>query len=342
MENEKRPNFSNNGNESERAFNVVKKRISIVSFISLAISIVAFILYVILLGGTNVYILWIISSIIALFFPLLPKYIRSRNNMRGEWLEIVALVIGSFDFYFVISSATKWYIYIAYVIIIIACILYIFLFNDCEEDDDYNYEPMPDSEESKIGGNNMKKNEQALLTEDYAPSAENTNINSSSECPDSDVKFSLSEENYTDMGKRSNLTYGSDIALEKPEHTLNESTMEEAPHIAEPPASQSTTATESSSPKKRRYCSRCGSLLDKTSTRCPGCNRRLLRINKFKVTIFLFIIAIAGLSTLNIVQYLKIDSLTRTNASLTNNLERIKQYAPNYYMDENGNVIKIH
>lgn len=38
----------------------------------------------------------------------------------------------------------------------------------------------------------------------------------------------------------------------------------------------------------------------------------------------------------------EIYSLKRENASLTNNLERIKQYAPNYYMDENGNVIKIH
>ncbi len=309
MENEKRPNFSNNGDESERAFNVVKKRISIVSFISLAISIVAFILYVILLGGTNVYILWIISSIIALFFPLLPKYIRSRNNIRGEWLEIVALVIGSFDFYFVISSATKWNIYIAFAIIIIACILYIFLFNDCDEDNDYNYEPMSDSEENKIGGSNMEKNEQALLTEDYAPPTENNDTNSSSECPDSDIKFSLSEENYTDTDKRSNLTYGSDIVLEKPEHTLGESITEKAACIAEPPMPQSTTATESSSPKKRRYCSRCGSLLDKTSARCPGCNRRLLRINKFKVTIFLLLLVIVGLATLNIVQYLENVSL---------------------------------
>ena len=105
-------------------------RISVFSIISLLISVVAFVLYAILLDGTNVFIPWIILSVLAMVFPLLSKYFRKRKSKMGAGLEIAALVIGAFDFYFVFFAATKINLFIVFVLIGIICFLYAKLFNN--------------------------------------------------------------------------------------------------------------------------------------------------------------------------------------------------------------------
>lgn len=244
----------------------MRKKLSITSFISFTISIIAFVLYVILLSGINVYILWIVSSITALFLPLLSKYVRTQNKMKGAGLEVAALVIGSFDFYFVIFAATSGKLLIAYAIIAVTCILYGKLFKEHPtKNDSYN-----------------------------------------------NIKFSLSAENGTNTLKEGHLTYGSDIALEMPTHTSDEVTskkMETTPNIPNTSEAYPNTNTESTIPQKLRYCSRCGSIILKTATRCPGCERRILRINKFSVTVFLLLLITIGLAVLNIIQYKEILSL---------------------------------
>lgn len=106
-----------------------KIKISITAVTSLAISIIAFVLYVMVLNGSDVYILWILASIAALCFPVFSKYRRNKSGSNGKPLEITALVLGAFDFYFVIFAATGWNIYMAYALVAIVCILYAKHFN---------------------------------------------------------------------------------------------------------------------------------------------------------------------------------------------------------------------
>lgn len=105
-------------------------RISVFSITSLLISVAAFVLYAVLLDGTNVYVPWIILSVLAMFFPLLSKYFRKRKAKKGKGLEIAALVIGAFDFYFVFFAATKINLFFIFILIAVICVLYAKLFNN--------------------------------------------------------------------------------------------------------------------------------------------------------------------------------------------------------------------
>lgn len=105
-------------------------RISFFPITSLLISVAAFVLYAILLDGTNVFIPWIILSVVAMFFPLLSKYFRKRKSKKGKGLEIAALVIGAFDFYFVFFAATKINLFFIFILIAVICVLYAKLFNN--------------------------------------------------------------------------------------------------------------------------------------------------------------------------------------------------------------------
>lgn len=108
----------------------MNKKISVFPITSLLISVIAFALYAILLGGTNVYILWITFSVLASLFPILSKYLRKRKGKSGKGIEITALIIGGFDLYFVFFAATKVNIYLVFGINIIIFLLYAKLFNN--------------------------------------------------------------------------------------------------------------------------------------------------------------------------------------------------------------------
>lgn len=87
-------------------------------------------LYAILMDGTNVFLLWIVSSLISPFFPILSKYLRNRRAQLGKGLEITALVIGLFDFYFVFFAATKINLFFIYIAATVICVLYAKSFNN--------------------------------------------------------------------------------------------------------------------------------------------------------------------------------------------------------------------
>lgn len=58
---------------------------------------------------------------------------------------------------------------------------------------------------------------------------------------------------------------------------------------------------------KRKYCSRCGSLIDAQTKQCTGCGRKYfkgIKVNKFAVTTTLLSVVIAALIGLNVFQYL--------------------------------------
>lgn len=120
-----------------------KKRISFLSICSLLISIIDFALYCIVSSGPSVNTpfwfvsvaanLWVPTSIIALLFPILAKWRRKLRDYNGRTLEIIALMIGSFDFYFVFFAISLTSLYICCAIIIICYVLYAKLFNKDEE-----------------------------------------------------------------------------------------------------------------------------------------------------------------------------------------------------------------
>ena len=107
----------------------MKKRISVLSVISLIVSILAFVLYMLVFTYSDAYLPWIISGIVAPVLPIFAKYVRNANGRGGKGFEIAALVIGSFDFYCVFFAATTWNIYIAFGIIAVECTIYAKCFN---------------------------------------------------------------------------------------------------------------------------------------------------------------------------------------------------------------------
>ena len=90
---------------------------------SLIMSIVAFGLYVLLLSGTNVYILWIVLSVISSVLPILSKYLRNADGKIGKSVEIIALIIGGYNLYFVFFAATKINLFPVFVLIVIIFVL---------------------------------------------------------------------------------------------------------------------------------------------------------------------------------------------------------------------------
>ena len=113
----------------------MKNKISIYPFVSLIMSIVAFGLYVLLLSGTNVYILWIVLSVISSVLPILSKYLRNADGKIGKSVEIIALIIGGYNLYFVFFAATKINLFPVFVLIVIIFVLYAKLFNNVKSDE---------------------------------------------------------------------------------------------------------------------------------------------------------------------------------------------------------------
>ena len=107
---------------------------------------------------------------------------------------------------------------------------------------------------------------------------------------------------------------------------------------------------------RRRYCKHCGSLINNTTKQCTGCGKQYFkgfRAYKYPIIILILFIAISVMLVAGAVQYLntqqQIIELQNTileqkekNSQLEKDLERIKKYAPNYYVDDNGKTIKIH
>lgn len=76
-------------------------QISILSVISLAVSIIGIILYKLVFKGLSlaVIIAFVIVALAAITLPPIAKIVRLKQQKQGKILEIIAIVIGGFDFY---------------------------------------------------------------------------------------------------------------------------------------------------------------------------------------------------------------------------------------------------
>ena len=87
---------------------------SILSLISLAVSILGAVVYTSLFKGSGLALLFVILSIVSLILPPIAKKIRIKNGKKGSIFEILAIIIGGFNYSFVILALTKLPLIIGY------------------------------------------------------------------------------------------------------------------------------------------------------------------------------------------------------------------------------------
>lgn len=85
-----------------------------------------------------------------------------------------------------------------------------------------------------------------------------------------------------------------------------ESSMPPAGFSFEPPIIQPVNKSVKEPKYKMKYCSRCGSLIDRQTKVCTGCGKKYfkgIRFNKYTVTVMMLICIILGMTAFGIVQY---------------------------------------
>lgn len=111
-----------------------KSPISFISVAALAISAAALLMFLALLDGFAVLnwwysAIWVISSAVSVFCPIGAKAIRIKEGSRGKAFEIIALIVGFFDFNFALMYTTTLNGTLLFFLALIPCILYAKLFN---------------------------------------------------------------------------------------------------------------------------------------------------------------------------------------------------------------------
>lgn len=92
-------------------------------------------------------------------------------------------------------------------------------------------------------------------------------------------------------------------------------------------STQSGTMLKKGKKPKTKYCSHCGSKIDNQTKICPGCGKKYFRgikINRFSITVTIFILIIITSMTLNIIQYNKIDYLSWRETYLQNRVNKLE------------------
>lgn len=97
---------------------------SIISFVSLAVSILGVFIYSSLFSGSGLIFPFVIISVISIILPAISKKVRLAKGQKGKILEIIAIVIGGFNFYCVFFALTKLPLVIAYLGWVISGVAY--------------------------------------------------------------------------------------------------------------------------------------------------------------------------------------------------------------------------
>lgn len=86
----------------------------IFSLISLAVSILGTVVYCSLFLGFGLTWLFIILGVASVVLPPIAKKFRIEQKKKGQVLEIIAIVIGGFNFYCIFFALTSFPIFIGY------------------------------------------------------------------------------------------------------------------------------------------------------------------------------------------------------------------------------------
>lgn len=107
--------------------------------------------------------------------------------------------------------------------------------------------------------------------------------------------------------------------------------------------SASPVETKKEKKNKTKYCSRCGSVIDKQTKICTGCGRKYfkVRLNKFSITILIMSIVIVALSALNV--FLLVDTkaeISELNAQVSTLEKQVnsKKKTINTLREENSDL----
>lgn len=86
----------------------------IMSLVSLGVSILGTVIYATLFSGSGLAWLFIIISIASVVLPPIAKKLRITQEKNGKAFEIIAIVVGGFNFYCVFFALTTLPIFIGY------------------------------------------------------------------------------------------------------------------------------------------------------------------------------------------------------------------------------------
>ena len=87
---------------------------SIMSVVSLAVSILGTVIYGTIFSGSGLTWLFVIVGIVSVILPPIAKKVRVAQNKKGKVFEIIAIVVGGFNFYCIFFALTALPIFIGY------------------------------------------------------------------------------------------------------------------------------------------------------------------------------------------------------------------------------------
>lgn len=96
----------------------------IVSLVSLIVSLLGTAIYATLISGSGLTWLFIIISITSVILPPIAKKFRITQEKKGKAFEIIAIIVGGFNFYCIFFALTTLPIFIGYLGWIICGIVY--------------------------------------------------------------------------------------------------------------------------------------------------------------------------------------------------------------------------
>jgi len=100
------------------------REFSWISILSCAVSILGTVLYGAIFKNGDLVPAFIIVSLLSIVLPLIAKKFRLNAQKKGKFFEIVAIVIGGFNFYCIIFALTKAPLFIAYLGWLVCGVIY--------------------------------------------------------------------------------------------------------------------------------------------------------------------------------------------------------------------------
>lgn len=87
---------------------------AVMSLVSLAVSILGTVIYGTLFSGSGLTWLFIILGVASVVLPPIAKKLRIEQDKKGKVFEILAIVVGGCNFYFIFFALTSLPIFIGY------------------------------------------------------------------------------------------------------------------------------------------------------------------------------------------------------------------------------------
>lgn len=128
--------------------------------------------------------------------------------------------------------------------------------------------------------------------------------------------------------EENNSLSSSEIVIE--DVLIQETEMQEEPIIHNPqlqkPEATKSIIKKNKEPKKR-FCRKCGHIIDDKSKKCTGCGKqyfKILRFNKFWGTVIILSLFLLASVVINIYQYSEIDYLSERKENLQSQVNRLE------------------